>query len=63
MDLSVLAIERFRPELVVTEGKRPDVTAFFAEHGYEVIKHYLPFDTVNEYYARRNETGIEPDAR
>jgi hypothetical protein len=24
---------------------------------------YLPFDTVNEHYARCNETGIEPDAR
>ena len=47
----------------MTEGKRPDVTAFFAEHGYEVIKGYLPFDTVNEYHARRNETGIDPDPR
>ena len=47
----------------MTEGKRPDVTAFFAEHGYKVIKRYLPFDTVNEHYARCNETGIEPDAR
>jgi hypothetical protein len=47
----------------VTEGKRSDVNAFFAEHGYEVINRYLPFDTVNEHYARCNETGIEPDAR
>ena len=45
------------------EAKRPDVTGFFAEHGYEVINRYLPFDTVNEHYARCNETGIEPDAR
>lgn len=45
-------IERFRPDLVVTEGRRPDVTAYFAAHGYQVIERYLPFDTVNEYYAR-----------
>ena len=56
-------LERFRPGLVVIEAKRPDVTGFWVEHGYEVIKRYLPFDTVNEHYARRNETGIEPDAR
>ena len=63
MALHGFNIERFRPEPVVSAGKRPDVTAFFAEHGYEVIKRYLPFDTVNEYYARRNETGFEPGAR
>ncbi len=45
-------IERFRPDLVVTEGRRPDVTAYFTDHGYKVIERYLPFDTVNEYYAR-----------
>lgn len=47
----------------MTKGKRSDVNAFFAEHGYKVINRYLPFDTVNEHYARCNETGIEPDAR
>ena len=45
------------------EAKRRDVTGFFAEHGYKVINRYLPFDMVNEHYARCNETGIEPDAR
>ena len=44
-------IERFRPDLVVTEGRRPDVTAYFAEHGYGAIKRYLAFDTVNVYNA------------
>lgn len=44
-------IERFRPDLVVTEGRRPDVAAYFAEHGYGAIKRYLAFDTVNVYYA------------
>lgn len=56
-------IERFRPDLVVTEGKRPDVTAYFTKHGYEVIERYLPFDTVNEYYTRSElieETKIAP---
>ena len=45
-------IDRFRPALVVTEGRRPAVAAFFAEHGYEVIERYRPFDTVNDYYRR-----------
>ena len=50
--LHAFDIDRFQPALVVTEGKRPDVRAYFAEHGYEVIDRYRPFDPVNEYYRR-----------
>ncbi|MGE4608210.1 MAG: FkbM family methyltransferase [Myxococcota bacterium] len=48
-----LDIDRFRPELVVAEGKRLGVTAYLDEHGYEVIERYQPFDFVNAYYQRR----------
>lgn len=43
-------IERFAPDLVVVEGKNEEVAAYFAEHGYEVIERYRPFDLVNVYF-------------
>lgn len=53
-------IDRFRPELVVTEGKRPDVAAFFEEHGYEVIERYRAFDLVNDYFRRSDRVSTTP---
>ena len=43
-------LERFRPELIVSEGKRRGVTAYSLRHGYEVIERYRNFDFVNIYY-------------
>ena len=45
-------IDRFQPDLVVTEGRRPGVEAYFKDHGYERIERYLPFDLANVYYRR-----------
>jgi FkbM family methyltransferase len=46
-------IDRFRPALVVVEGSRRPVQRFFNQHGYVLVKRYLPFDGVNRYYAPR----------
>jgi FkbM family methyltransferase len=51
-------IERFQPELVVIEGqttshKKVQVSSYFKRHGYELIRKYRPFDTVNQYYRRK----------
>jgi FkbM family methyltransferase len=51
-------IERFQPELVVIEGqvdpqKQAQVANYFERHGYERIQRYRPFDTVNDYYRRK----------
>jgi FkbM family methyltransferase len=43
-------LARFEPKLVVAEGKRANVTAYLASHGYEMIERYQPFDPVNGYY-------------
>lgn len=46
-------IDRFQPELVVIEGGTGAVAAYFAEHGYALIERYLPFDSVNRYFERK----------
>ncbi|MGE4609514.1 MAG: FkbM family methyltransferase [Myxococcota bacterium] len=54
-------IERFQPELVVTERsvvhKKGDgkgkVYRYFERHGYELIEEYLPFDKTNHYFKRK----------
>jgi FkbM family methyltransferase len=46
-------IDRFRPELLVIEGKSPEVTAYLERHGYVLIERYLAFDLVNRYFERR----------
>ena len=61
--LHAFDIDRFQPALVVTEGKRPDVTAYLAEHGYEVIDRYRPFDRVNEYYRRSDSLARKDPSR
>ncbi|UCE87010.1 MAG: FkbM family methyltransferase [Deltaproteobacteria bacterium] len=52
-------IERFQPELVVIERqienrKKREVSDYFRQHGYELIRKYRPFDTVNDYYRRED---------
>lgn len=44
-------IERYRPALVVVEGRDPRVLRYFREHGYAPIERYKPFDLVNTYFA------------
>ena len=56
--LAGFEIERFQPELVVVEGqveknKQVEVSTYFKRHGYELIQKYRPFDTVNDYYKRK----------
>jgi len=46
-------LDRFRPELVVVEGRRKDVAVHLDAAGYEVIERYLRFDPINTYYRRR----------
>jgi FkbM family methyltransferase len=48
-------LDRFRPQLVVTEGRRADVATHLYQNGYELIERYLPFDPVNTYYRRRTD--------
>ena len=48
-----LDLERFQPELIVSEGVRPDVEELLARHGYERIERYVPLDRTNRYYRRR----------
>jgi FkbM family methyltransferase len=43
-------LDRFRPELVIAEGKKDDVRRYLRRHGYELIERYLPFDLVNDYF-------------
>jgi len=43
-------IARFRPDLVVAEGKDPAVVRFLAAHGYEWIERYTAHDPVNRYF-------------
>ena len=52
-------LDRFRPELVVAEGKRDEIRTYLSEHGYELIERYLPFDLVNDYFRPRSETQDE----
>ena len=47
--------ERFRPELIIAEGARPQVQALLSDNGYHLIERYLPFDTANRYFARSKE--------
>jgi len=52
-------IARFRPALVCIEvaaENREFVAEYFAQHGYERLTKYEPYDSVNQYYARRGGT-------
>lgn len=61
-----LDLKRFQPELIVSEGIRPEVEALLASNGYERIERYVPFDRTNRYYRRRSvdspSTVAPPDA-
>ena len=46
-------IERFQPELVVVEGRRPAVTKHLEDRGYEQIDRYLEMDHTNRYFQRK----------
>jgi FkbM family methyltransferase len=48
-------IDRFRPELVVIEGKKGTVARYFRRHGYEQIQRYVPYDGVNRYFQRKRK--------
>ena len=45
-------IERFRPELLVIEGKSGRVTRYLNRHGYHEILRYRAYDHVNRYFRR-----------
>lgn len=51
-----LDLQRFQPELIVSEGIRPEVDALLERNGYERIERYVPFDRTNRYYRRRAAT-------
>ncbi|MEE2665568.1 MAG: FkbM family methyltransferase [Myxococcota bacterium] len=53
-------LARFQPQLVVSEGRRRDVSTYLHEQGYEVIERYLRFDFVNTYYQRRAGRAVVP---
>jgi len=61
-----LDLQRFQPELIVSEGSRPEVEALLASNGYERIERYVPFDRTNRYYRRRpadpSSSNPGPDA-
>jgi FkbM family methyltransferase len=61
MALRGFDIERFRPELVVVEGKDPAVAAYFDAHGYVMIERYKPFDLVNTYFRPSSNTDTDTD--
>ncbi len=50
-------IDRFRPDLVVIEGKNRLVAKYFQVHGYETIERYIPFDGINRYFRRKDGSG------
>ena len=61
MALRGFDIERFRPELVIVEGKDPAVAAYFDAHGYVMIERYRPFDLVNKYFRRSSNADDNTD--
>jgi FkbM family methyltransferase len=46
-------INRFKPELLVIEGRSPRVMRFMTQHGYEEIPRYKDLDHVNRYFQRK----------
>ncbi len=51
-------LDRFQPELIVVEGERKRVIAHLDRAGYVMLRHYLPFDSVNRYFARRGDPRV-----
>jgi len=57
-------IARFRPSLVCVEkheGAEQDMKAYFAEHGYELIQKYRPYDHVNLYFTPAPPSPSSPN--
>lgn len=52
-------IDRFRPELLVIEGKKGAVSRYLRRHGYVQVKRYEPFDGVNRYFQRKRKPGSQ----
>lgn len=55
-------IDRFKPELVCIEAHPPvrkEIVAYFKEHWYKRVDHYLPFDPINWYYTPMSAEEIE----
>ncbi len=57
-----LDLNRYQPELIVSEGIRPEVEALLSSNGYERIERYVPFDRTNRYYRRRSVDSPPPVA-
>ena len=36
------------------DHKKRQVSDYFSQYGYELIEKYRPFDTVNDYYRRKD---------
>jgi len=55
--LAGLDLERFSPDLIVTEAFdiKDAVKKYLNEHGYQQIQRYVPFDEVNAYFCRKQE--------
>jgi FkbM family methyltransferase len=45
-------LDRFQPELIVTEGNSPEVEDILNQHGYTMIERYVAFDPINRYFHR-----------
>lgn len=56
-------IDRFQPELIVTEGQDPKVLSYLIAHGYEQIQRYLAHDPVNRYFRPKAGPGEATLAR
>ena len=50
-------IDRFQPELVVVEGRDPEVLAFLVAHGYRMLGRYAELDRVNSYFRPKARRG------
>ncbi len=61
--LKGLDLERFSPELIVTEtgfDLKGELPKYLNQHGYQQIQRYVPMDEVNSYYCRKQEPVATP---
>jgi FkbM family methyltransferase len=59
--LAGIDLERFSPELIVSEVFGNDkVTKYLNKHGYQQIQRYVPMDEVNTYYCRKQKHVATP---
>ena len=53
-------VERFSPDLIAIESRkknRAPIRRYFNRHGYEQIQRYVPFDCLNLYFCRKQDTA------